>query len=171
MQAQSSAGPSVQHSAAFRGYACTLSTRLFLIPSKVKALMDYYGISAKKMYSKCVLPYESTIFPLRCVLLWHVLAAGAAPLPKTSNGFLFIKTLTTCFCDITPSSRLPPRLPIPPSSPSRPSSFDTFNTSPCTHAPLWTACSCRCLPRKPRGRKSRFYRRLDCRCLQWGEPL
>lgn len=52
-----------------------------------------------------------------------------------------------------------------------PSSSDPSNASPCTRGPLGTARSCHCLPRKPRGRKSRFYHRLDCRCLQWGELL
>lgn len=61
-----------------------------------------------------VLPYESTTSKIPCpcvLLLWHHLAAGAAPLPKTSTSFLFIKTLTTRSCDITPSSLLPP-LPV-----------------------------------------------------------
>lgn len=45
------------------------------------------------------------------------------------------------------------------------------NTSPYTHAPLWTRCSCRCLPMKPRGRKSISYHRPDCRCPQWDEQI
>lgn len=55
----------------------------------------------------------------------------------------------------------PPCLSIPP----------TFHISPCTHEPLGTQCSCRCLPMKPHGRKSISYHHLDCGCLQWDEQI
>lgn len=45
------------------------------------------------------------------------------------------------------------------------------NISPCTHEPLWTGCSCRCLPTTPRGRRSRSCHHPGCRCLQWGEQI
>lgn len=44
------------------------------------------------------------------LLLWHHLAASAAPISKTSTSFLFMKTLTACFCDIT--VLLLPPLPV-----------------------------------------------------------
>lgn len=130
--------------------------------------MDYFSISTRKMCN--VVPCESTtiksfVSPLS--FLRHHLAAAASPLPKASTCFLFIKTLTTRACDI-PLSSPPSSACYPSTCPSTP---DTLNTSPCTRAPLWTACSCRCLPRKLRGRKSRFYHHLDCRYLQLGELL
>lgn len=144
-----------------------LSTWLFLIPSKEKGRMDYFGISTIKY----------------CTALWKHNKQNTVSLRSSS--------LASFGCRRCTSSQNKHQFSIykntydtllwyhsfftsPPSACyllTRPSTPDTFNTSPCTHAPLWTACSCRCLPRKPRERKSRFYHHLDCRCLQWGEPL
>lgn len=74
-------------------YACTLSTRLFLKPSKAKKRDGWIILLSWQRKCKVKCGLYCLLKAQHCVLfLWHYLAAGAAPLPKTSTSFLFMKT-------------------------------------------------------------------------------